>query len=429
MDGRERARRQVEDLFRLAAHHGADALRFLLRHAGEREQVLLDVLHRAGERPADLACLRRELARGAQQPLAFRHRLADEVRASVLAWPAVSPIRVCELAVASRMVSISLTSVACAPSLASLRRSASRVKLWVSWLARAAALAMMCSRWRSAWPVTVSNFCASPPSCSMASDIAARSRPSAASKAPLSSLSRASRSFIAARWRSWRPSTNSARAIAASEADSIALAWRSSSTAAWRGASAAALAAARNSDAWVSRVCAAVLSELSAVSIEALSWAARPATVSLARAAASASEPETASMRSRSCVRREATASPRTSARAPAWSRAAIWFSSTSSSARMRLKAPSRPALSASSSRRTARLSRAAVRDAVSSAVNRRSVASTSAAAASPIACPRASAQAAARSSADGIKVATRNSAICCRSRCDRPCGPNQPQR
>ncbi len=195
---------------------------------------------------------------------------------------------------------------------------------------------MISSRWRSAPPVTVSNFCASPPSAWIACSIEVRSRDSAFSKAALSSFRRCINSFMPVRWRSWRPSTNSARAMAASATDSMRLAWRSSSTAAacgrvgggaGGGAEAGCLRVERGAGGL----------ELGLGGLDRGFELRRASGHGLAaRAAASLSEPATASMRSRSAVRRAATASPRTSARAPASSSAAIWFSSTLSRARSR---------------------------------------------------------------------------------------------
>ncbi len=69
------------------------------------------VFRRLGERGADRLCFVGELAGRAQQPFAFRHRLADESAALVLASLAVSPIRVCAPALACCRALIMLASV------------------------------------------------------------------------------------------------------------------------------------------------------------------------------------------------------------------------------------------------------------------------------------------------------------------------------
>ncbi len=167
-----------------------------------------------------------------------------------------------------------------------------------------------------------------------------------------------------------------------------------------------------------------VASASCAESITAFNCAACAVTVSPARVAASPNSPPMDSSRSRSCIRRVATASPRTSARAPASSSAAIWFCNTFSSARRRWNAPSMPAFSASSSWRTVRPSLAAVLADVSSAVTRSSTRSDNRPTNWPIACPRANAQAIAMNRIGGARMTAAKSATSCTSSTPQPRGP-----
>ena len=159
-------------------------------------------------------------------------------RASCLAWAALSPIRVWAPSPASldrRPTGSPAPGVAA--SLVSFSRSASRAKAAVSWPARLAALAMISSRCRSASPVTISNLLGfAAQSAWIACSMPARCCDRAVSKISLSLFSFSTSSPIWARCFSCRASTNSARAMAASETSSIRLACASSDLAASSGA-------------------------------------------------------------------------------------------------------------------------------------------------------------------------------------------------
>jgi hypothetical protein len=241
MNGGKRAGRKIENFFGFGAHHLAHALGFLLGDAGQvsrwrsTSSTALARVVRISPASAD------KLARRAQQPFAFGHRFADQRPVSALAWLAVSPIRVWapRPRPAERR---SGASVVLAASLASFSRSASRAKLCGE---LAGARGGVChDHFEMAFGI--------------ARDRLELLRLAAEAQSPvpsppfggqgvleggLSSFSRSINSFMAVRWRSWRPSTNSARAIAASATDSMRLACLSSSTAAACGASAAAFAA------------------------------------------------------------------------------------------------------------------------------------------------------------------------------------------
>ena len=78
MDGRKRARRQIEDLVGFAAYHVAHARGFLLGDTGQRQKMTLDLFDRLGECLLDLVGFGRQVAGGLQQALAFGHGLADQ---------------------------------------------------------------------------------------------------------------------------------------------------------------------------------------------------------------------------------------------------------------------------------------------------------------------------------------------------------------
>ena len=107
MNGGKRAGRKIENLVGFALHHLADALCFALRHRRQPGQMAFHFLDRLGQRGANLV-------RSADISPAARSSLSHSpiasptsVRASCLAWAALSPIRVCAPVPASRNVPIS----------------------------------------------------------------------------------------------------------------------------------------------------------------------------------------------------------------------------------------------------------------------------------------------------------------------------------